>query len=80
MATAHKCAKCGRLTIFPVWTTADGSKRRKRPICEDCHREAVRGLGRGRTGAAVDRWLEPAQREPGAAYNKYNGLPAQDPR
>lgn len=60
------CAKC-RCSVdekSAVWYTADGSRRRSRPVCGACNEAAVRGLGRsairgrGTTEAAGPRHCE----------------------
>lgn len=50
------CSKCKSLLTksTTVLVTADGSGKRKNPICSSCHEHTVRGIGRGRTGAAID--------------------------
>lgn len=44
-----KCPIC-KDSITPTnaeYWTADGSRRRKKPICKVCHESKVRGIGRG---------------------------------
>lgn len=76
-----QCFSC-RQFFLPVrlrWVTADGSSERKKPCCQDCQEDFVRGLGR--QGAAmrkiprgqrgVGRWGK-LQFSPGTAYREYD--------
>lgn len=68
-----KCHKC-QVPLDAAsaqWFTADGSRRRKHPLCKDCHEDTVRGVGR--VSARTNRWCGKLQRPDGEAQRKYDG-------
>ncbi len=65
-----RCTRCGK-ALTPeelLLPTANGERRRRRPVCRECHEQAVRGLVgvvRHRPGK-MQRWT-------GAAKKEYDG-------
>ena len=59
----NKCRKCRcEIRGDAIMTAVDGGKRRKYPICRECHERAV--IGAGRSLARVDRFYEPDKHPP----------------
>lgn len=65
--TCHKPIEPGKEAIW----TADGSRKRKKPVCQSCHEESVRGIGRG--SARVGKGTGPKQADPGRSDRTYGG-------